>query len=107
MDLKLPDQAPPSEQAAFTLMFPVTTCLLSPCRPVSPAAAGCAAGWPWVEEEVPSQLPPRPPPRRSSACPTSSTWTACRSTGPRCGPSATHESGDTKMKRESLILDHL
>lgn len=60
----------------------------SPCHPVTLAAGGCAAGWPWVEAEAQSLRPPRPPPLRSSACPTNWTWTECRWTGPRFGPSA-------------------
>ena len=68
----------------------VTSSLCSPCRPVSPAAAGCAVGWPWVEAVARSRHLPRPPPRRSSACLKNWTWTTCRSTGPRYAPSATH-----------------
>lgn len=60
-------------------------CGRSPCRPVSPAAAGCAAGWPWAGAGARRQRPPRLPPLRSSACLTTTTWTGCRCSGPRSG----------------------
>ena len=87
---------PPAASSSFparpfvsdTCLRPAGTSSLSPCRPVSLAAAGCAAGWPWGGAGAPSRRPPRPPPLRSSACPRNWTWTACRSTGPRYEPSA-------------------
>lgn len=56
-----------------------------PCRPASPAGAGCAAGWPWAGAGARRRRPPPLLPLRSSACPRRRTWRACRCSGPRSG----------------------
>lgn len=60
-----------------------------PCRPVNPAAAGCAAGWPWAGAGARRRPPPPLLPLRSSACPRTRIWRACRCSGPRSGLSET------------------
>ena len=71
-----------------------------PCRPGSPAGAGCAAGWPWGAAGARRQPPPPLLPLRSSACPRMRTWRACRCSGPRSGLSETRAT----IACESLAL---